>query len=208
MGFLDKLTTKIGPISDEKALEIIRGNLGLIESLTKEYIRNNGVTQSVALNERKEDREKNQSELNTAERNLLKAHEAYPDFYFNKPHYYVACSIFNMYTSEKIDKETKKEYSNYLANGIFSKFVDKYCRTLLNDVGTLTRIPRTRDQVLLQVKAVRDFSTIMLEYPYVVDGKSISSRSKEIFDESKKLESRVETIKNNLLDSIERNGIS
>ena len=113
-----------------------------------------------------------------------------------------------MYTSEKIDKETKKEYSNYLANGIFSKFVDKYCRTLLNDVGTLTRIPRTRDQVLLQVKAVRDFSTIMLEYPYVVDGKSISSRSKEIFDESKKLESRVETIKNNLLDSIERNGIS
>lgn len=178
MSFLDKLANKFAPISNEKAVEIIRSNLGLIESLTLKYIQNNGSTENITLNGTSSNKSKN--EPNTFEKTLLRANEAYPEFMLTKPHYFVACYIFHMYANPNLDKETKKQFSNYLSNAIFSTFVDKACSNLWNDVGKLLSIPRTYQQQLDQERVFYNFDDIMIEYSYVIEGRSLDNRSADL----------------------------
>ncbi len=176
MGLKDMIANKFAPISDERALEIIRSNLGLISSLTEEYIKKNGVTEDVLLNPSAREK-KGKSGPNTSQRILLRVHEAFPEFMLNNEELYVSCFIFHMYANPKLDKETKKEFSNFLANGVFDRFVNKACGTLLNDAGTLLIIPRTEQQRTRKEQIINNFDEVMSEYDYVFGNKDLKERN-------------------------------
>lgn len=178
MGFLDKLTNKLAPISDEKAIQIIRGNLGLIESKTKTYIDVNGKTESVVYNRNAKNNSNN--EESTFRKTLNKVHTLYPEFKLDKPHFFVACYIFHMYANPNLDKETKKEFSNYLSNGIFTTFIDKACSNLWNDVGKLLIIPRTYDQEVVKENIEYNFADIMFEYDFLFNNRNLDEREQAI----------------------------
>lgn len=182
MGFLDKLANKFAPISDERALEIIRSNLGLIESLTVKYIEKNGSTESVVLNEKRYNDKIDK--YNTFQKTLIRVNEAFPEFRLDMPHYYVACYIFHIYANPNLDKDTKKEFSEYLSSNVFNPFIDKACSILWNDVGKLLIKPRTYDQKTMQERVANYFADIMFEYDYVINNRSLSGRNNDYLQTS------------------------